>query len=160
MTTDSPGARLFNAVSNVLRRPAMRPVTRVISGLHSAAYRLSGGKAQNPKYPTMLLTVTGRKTGKSRTVPLIYIEDGDRFVIAAAYSGSDTDPVWWLNLKANPSALVQVRGATVRVEAAEAGADERDELWRRLVQMYPYFADYETRTTRQFPVIVLTPTAT
>ncbi|WP_431232681.1 nitroreductase family deazaflavin-dependent oxidoreductase [Mycolicibacterium psychrotolerans] len=160
MTTDSPGARLFNAASNVLRRPAMRPVTRVISGLHSVAYRLSGGKAQNPKYPTMLLTVIGRKTGKSRTVPLIYIEDGDRFVIAAAYSGSDTDPVWWLNLKANPAARVQVMGATVPVEATEANAVEREELWRRLVQMYPYFADYETRTTRQIPVIVLTPTAT
>lgn len=147
-------------MSNVLRRPAMRPVTRAVSGLHSAAYRVSGGKAQNPKYPTMLLTVTGRKTGKSRTVPLIYIEDGDRFVIAAAYSGSDTDPVWWLNVKANPSAQVQVRETTVPVNATEADADERDELWRRLVQMYPYFADYETRTTRQIPVIVLTPTAT
>lgn len=161
MTSDSPGARLFNAMSNVLRRPAMRPVTRAISGLHSLAYRLTGGKAQNPKYPTMLLTVTGRKTGKSRTLPLIYIEDGGRFVIAAAYSGSDTDPpVWWLNLKANPAAQVQVRGVTVPVEAAEAKADEREELWRRLVQMYPYFADYETRTTRQIPVIVLTPAST
>ncbi|MBI3689916.1 MAG: nitroreductase family deazaflavin-dependent oxidoreductase, partial [Mycolicibacterium aromaticivorans] len=60
----------------------------------------------------------------------------------------------------NPAARVQVRGSTVPVEATEANAVEREDLWRRLVQMYPYFADYETRTTRQIPVIVLTPTAT
>lgn len=87
----SPAARVFNALSDVLRRPAMRPVTRTFSTLHAVAYRLTGGRAQNHKYPTMLLTVTGRKTGKPRTVPVIYIKEGDRFVIAAAYSGSDTD---------------------------------------------------------------------
>lgn len=156
----SPTAPLFNAVSDLLRRPALRPVTRAFSALHALAYRVTGGRAQNRKYPTMLLTVTGRKTGKSRTVPVIYIEDGDRFVIAAAYSGSDTDPAWWLNLRANPVAQVQVMGSTVRVEAARASSEERPGLWRRLVQMYPYFSDYEKRTTRQIPVIVLTPTVT
>lgn len=108
----------------------------------------------------MLLTVTGRKTGKPRTVPVIYIKDGDRFVIAAAYSGRDTDPAWWLNLQANPSAEVSVMGTTVRVQAAQASPAERPELWRRLVQMYPYFTDYQRRTKREIPVIVLTPTAT
>ena len=88
---------------------------------------------------------------------MIYITDGDRFVIAAAYSGSDTDPAWWLNLRANPRAEVQVMGSTMQVEATEASSDDRPELWRRLVQMYPYFADYERRTTRQIPVIVLNP---
>lgn len=88
---------------------------------------------------------------------MIYIKDGDRFVIAAAYSGSDTDPAWWLNLRANPRAEVQVMGSTMQVEATEASSDDRPELWRRLVQMYPYFADYERRTTRQIPVIVLNP---
>jgi len=90
-------------------------------------------------------------------VPVIYIKDGDRSVIAAAYSGSDTDPAWWLNLRADPRAEVQVMGSTMQVEATEASSDDRPELWRRLVQMYPYFADYERRTTRQIPVIVLNP---
>lgn len=90
-------------------------------------------------------------------MPVIYIKDGDRSVIAAAYSGSDTDPAWWLNLRANPRAEVQVMGSTMQVEATEASSDDRPELWRRLVQMYPYFADYERRTTRQIPVIVLNP---
>lgn len=88
---------------------------------------------------------------------MIYIKDGDRSVIAAAYSGSDTDPAWWLNLRADPRAEVQVMGSTMQVEATEASSDDRPELWRRLVQMYPYFADYERRTTRQIPVIVLNP---
>lgn len=138
----------------------MRPVTRLFSTLHATVYRATGGRAQNRKYPTMLLTVTGRKTGKPRTVPVIYIKDGDRFVIAAAYSGRDTDPAWWLNLQANPSAEVSVMGTTVRVQAAQASPAERPELWRRLVQMYPYFTDYQRRTKREIPVIVLTPTAT
>lgn len=90
-------------------------------------------------------------------MPVIYIKDGDRSVIAAAYSGSDTDPAWWLNLRADPRAEVQVMGSTMQVEATEASSDDRPELWRRLVQMYPYFADYERRTTRQIPVIVLNP---
>lgn len=157
--TDAPNtSRVFNAVSDLLRRPAMRPVTRAFSALHTAAYRATSGRAQNHKYPTMLLTVVGRKSGKRRTVPVIYITDGDRYVIAAAYSGSDTDPDWWRNLKAHPSAELQIEGSTVRVEAAQASPQERPHLWQRLVQMYPYFADYEKRTTREIPVIVLTPT--
>lgn len=153
----SAAARLFNAASNLLRRPSMRPVTRTVSTLHAAAYRATGGRAQNRKYPTMLLTVVGRKSGKLRTVPLIYLRDGERFVIAAAYSGSDTDPTWWRNLQANPAAEILVNGSTLRVVAAQADAAERPELWRRLEQMYPYFTDYQRRTDRQIPVIVLTP---
>jgi deazaflavin-dependent oxidoreductase (nitroreductase family) len=159
VATTPATSRFFNAVSNILRKPSMRPVTRLFSAMHALAYRATAGRAQNAKYPTMLLTVTGRKSGKPRTVPVIYIKDGDRFVIAAAYSGSDTDPVWWLNLRTNPRAEVQVMGSTMCVEANQASADERPGLWRRLVQMYPYFADYEGRTTREIPVIILTPVA-
>ena len=159
MATTPGTSRLFNAVSNILRRPSMRPVTRTFSAMHALAYRATAGRAQNAKYPTMLLTVTGRKSGKPRTVPVIYIKDGDKFVIAAAYSGSDTDPAWWLNLGANPRAEVQVMDSIMQVEATEASSDARPELWRRLVEMYPYFADYEERTTREIPVIILTPVA-
>ncbi|MEH3133118.1 MAG: nitroreductase family deazaflavin-dependent oxidoreductase [Mycolicibacterium neoaurum] len=150
-------SELFNAVSAVLRRPSMRVVTKTISGAHTLAYRVTGGRAQNGKYPTMLLTVTGRSTGKARTVPVIYVRDGERFVIAAAYSGSDTDPSWWRNLQADPRAEVQVRGETIHVSAAEADPGERPRLWERLVQMYPYFTVYQRRTERAIPVVVLTP---
>ncbi|MFI5507080.1 nitroreductase/quinone reductase family protein [Mycobacterium sp. NPDC051804] len=157
MVTAGSTSRFFNAVSDILRRPSMRVVTRTVSALHALAYRATSGKAQNPKYPTMLLTVTGRKTGRPRTVPLIYVKDGERFVIAAAYSGSDTDPAWWLNLRTNPRAELQVLDSTVTVEASQASSDARPELWFRLVQMYPYFRDYEGRTDREIPVVILTP---
>ncbi|MCV7179146.1 nitroreductase/quinone reductase family protein [Mycolicibacterium sphagni] len=149
--------KAFLAVGNVLKRPAMRPVTRAFSTMHAWAYRLTKGRAQSSKYPTMLLTVTGRKSGKPRTVPVIYIEDGDRFVIAAAYSGSDTDPTWWLNLQANPEAVARVSETTTRVRATVATTEERPRLWEKLVAMYPYFTDYQQRTSRSIPVVVLTP---
>jgi len=149
----------FSAAGRVLSRPSMRPVTRAFSNLHATMYRLTRGKAQNSKYPTMLLTVTGRKTGKPHTVPLIYIKDGERFVIAAAYAGSDHDPAWWLNLRANPTAVAQVNDHTFTVNAAVAPADQRPDLWRRLVDMYPYFTEYQQRTSREIPVVVLTPAA-
>jgi deazaflavin-dependent oxidoreductase (nitroreductase family) len=135
----------------------MRPVTRAFSNLHTALYRLTGGRAQNPKYPTMLLTVTGRRSGQPRTVPVIYLEDGERFVIAAAYAGSDTDPDWWLNLRHNPAAVVRVNNETTAVTAEVAPSDQRADLWRRLVDMYPYFTEYQQRTSREIPVVILTP---
>jgi deazaflavin-dependent oxidoreductase (nitroreductase family) len=135
----------------------MRPVTRVFSDLHARLYRLTRGAAQNPHYPTMLLTVTGRKTSAPRTVPLIYVDDGDRLVIAAAYAGSDSNPTWWLNLRANPNAVAQIGSRTFPVCAELAPAAERAELWRRLVEMYPYFTGYQQRTSREIPVVILTP---
>ena len=135
----------------------MRPVTRFFSDLHARLYRLTRGAAQNPHYPTMLLTVTGRKTGAPRTVPLIYIDDGHRLVIAAAYAGSDSNPAWWLNLRANPDAVAQIGSRTFPVRAELAPAAERTELWRRLVEMYPYFTGYQQRTSREIPVVILTP---
>lgn len=101
--TRQPGtSAAFSAAGRLLSRPALRPITRTFSNLHAAMYRLTRGKAQNRKYPTMLLTVTGRRSGRPQTVPLIYVEDAGRFVVAAAYAGSDTDPAWWRNLQANP----------------------------------------------------------
>jgi len=106
--TRQPGkSAAFAAAGRILSRPSMRPVTRTFSNLHAALYRLTRGSAQNRKYPTMLLTVTGRRSGKAHTVPLIYIKDGERLVIAAAYAGSDTDPSWWRNLRAHPRAVAQ-----------------------------------------------------
>ena len=154
----SGSSRLFSMAGRALSHPSMRLVTRTFSDLHAALYRLTDGAAQNPNYPTMLLTVTGRKTGKPRTVPLIYLEDGDRLVIAAAYAGSDANPTWWLNLREDPEAVALLRNRTVAVRAALAAPEERAQLWRRLVAMYPYFAEYQTRTAREIPVVVLTPT--
>lgn len=158
MTRPPKKSAAFSAAGRILSRPEMRPLTRLFSNLHAGLYRLTGGGAQNPNYPTMLLTVTGRKSGRPHTVPLIYIEDGERLVIAAAYAGSDSNPAWWLNLCVNPQAFAQVNNTTFDVEAALASAEERPYLWQRLVEMYPYFTDYQQRTTREIPVVILTRT--
>ncbi len=157
---DVQKSRLFSALSDLLRHRSMRPVVRVFTALHVELYRLTGGKAQVAKYPTMLLTTRGRKTGKLRTVPLIYIQDGDSFVIAAAYAGSDQHPTWWLNLRAAKEAEIQVMRKKIRVRAEPATPQERTGLWPQLVAMYPYFVDYQERTLREIPVVVLRPSGT
>lgn len=135
----------------------MRPVVRAMSRLHVRLYQLTGGRAQAPRYPTMLLTVTGRRTGQPRTVPLVYVRDGDSLVVSAAYSGSDRDPDWWLNLQRDPHGVAEINGRLLEVRASVVSSHERAPLWERLVAMYPPFADYEKRTARQFAVIRLTP---
>lgn len=135
----------------------MRPIVRLGTRLHVFLYRLTGGRAQIAKYPTMLLTVRGRKSGKLFTTPLIYIMDENRYVIAAAYSGSDRDPLWWLNLQANPEAELQVMNKRMKVRAELVKPGERSKLWDSLCRMYPYFTDYEARTTREIPIVVLNP---
>ena len=150
-------SKLFSALSNILRHRPMRPVVRLFTQLHVVLYRLTNGKAQIAKYPTLLLTVRGRKTGKPRTIPLIYILDGKRFIIAAAYSGSDQNPAWWLNLQQSGEALVQMMGLKVRVRAVQATPSERQSFWPRLVAMYPYFTEYQERTERQIPVVIHEP---
>lgn len=149
--------RPFSVLSNILRHKPMRPVVRLFTQLHVVLYRLTGGKAQIAKYPTMLLTVKGRKTGKLRTIPLIYIPDGDRFIIAAAFSGSDQHPTWWLNLRDSKEALVQVMRSQTRVRAKVAAPHERAHFWTQLVAMYPYFTEYQERTQREIPVVILEP---
>lgn len=157
--TDRDGfaARVLSRAAPIFRRDAVRPVTRLLTNLHSTLYRLTGGRAQVRAHPTALLTVTGRRTGKPWSVPVVYITDGDRYVIAASYAGSDRDPTWWLNLQAHPEADFQVGRHPVRVTAQLASPEERGALWRRLVQMYPPFASYQRSTTREIPVIVLRP---
>ena len=157
MSDQPKRSALFSAAGRLMSQPSMRPLTRTFSNLHARLYRLTRGRAANPNYPTMLLTVTGRRSGKPQTVPLIYLKDGGRLVIAAAYAGSDADPAWWLNLQANPRAVAQIKDDTFAVAAELAPRGQREELWDRLVQMYPYFTEYQERTNREIPVILLTP---
>lgn len=150
-------SRMYSGMTTAMGKPSMRPVTRAFSGLHAKMFRLTKGRASNPKWPMLVLTVTGRKTGKSRDVPLVYLEDNGRYAVAAAYGGSDANPAWWLNLQANPEASALVDNVTKTVRASVASADERAALWPRLVEMYPYFAEYQQLTNREIPVVLLTP---
>jgi deazaflavin-dependent oxidoreductase (nitroreductase family) len=131
---------------------------KVLGTLHRSLYRASGGKLGKTFLgsPILLLTTTGRKTGRSRTWPLTYLRDGgDRFVVAAAYGGQPKHPAWYLNLRANPQVSVQ-HGKQTRAMIAEVlEGDERLRLWARLTEAYPAYADYQKKTKRKIPVVVL-----
>ncbi len=109
--------------------------------------------------PVLLLTTVGRKSGKRRTTPVLYVSEGNRLAIVASNGGRDRHPSWWQNLKANPNAEVQVRGEKYTVEAEEADDAEKGRLWPLLTRMYPSYDDYQRKTKREIPVVLLTPTA-
>jgi len=104
----------------------------------------------------LLLTTTGRRTGKRRTAPLAYLEDGDALVLIASFGGADVHPAWYLNLVASPDVEVRVRGGTPRqMQARIAGAEERERLWPRVVEMWGGYARYQEKTAREIPLVIL-----
>lgn len=133
--------------------------TQLFWRIHPVVYRLTGGRllGRIDGVPVLLLMTRGRKSGEVRTKPLLYLADGDAFVVAASYAGEPRHPAWWLNLLADPRARVQVGGRIVDVRAREAEGDERERLWRAIVAQEASFAEYERRTTRRIPVVVLEP---
>jgi deazaflavin-dependent oxidoreductase (nitroreductase family) len=129
------------------------------SGVHRGVYRATGGKlfGRMGNSPILLLNTTGRKTGRKRTSPLLYVMDGEDFVIIASKGGAPTHPAWYLNLKANPDATVEVGDHAVRVRAEEAYQEEKARLWHKMVEMYPTYDDYQVKTKRKIPLLVLHP---
>jgi deazaflavin-dependent oxidoreductase (nitroreductase family) len=105
--------------------------------------------------PMVLVHHRGARSGMERVNPLVYLPDGDDLVIAGTKGGHPHHPHWVHNLRAHPRVIVEVGTDTYPAEAIETTGDERDELWRRLVEMRPGFADYETKTTRVFPMFRL-----
>ncbi len=107
--------------------------------------------------PVLLLSTTGAKSGERRTTPVVYQHDGDRMVIFASKAGAPTNPAWYHNLRANPTATVEVGNEKVEVEAIVTDGDERERLFGKQKQLMPQFAEYEQKTTRQIPVVALQP---
>ena len=105
----------------------------------------------------LLLHSTGAKSGKQRVNPVVYQQDGDRMAIFASKGGAPTHPDWYHNLMAHPRATVEVGADTFEVEARVAQGDERERLWEIQKQRYPTFGDYEEKTERVIPVVVLEP---
>jgi len=122
-------------------------------------YNVSGGRIGGKigKLPVLLLTATGRKTGKQRTLPLGYIMDDSDYVITASAGGADKNPGWFFNIRSNPQATIQVKDAHIKVKAEVAGQEKKSELWARLVEVAPNFAGYEKRTSREIPMVILHP---
>ncbi len=106
--------------------------------------------------PLLLLHTVGAKSGKPRANPLMYLPDGDRWVVFASKGGAPTNPDWYHNLVANPQISIEVGTDTFEVTATVAQGEERDNLYSRQADLYPQFADYERKTTRKIPVVVLT----
>lgn len=106
--------------------------------------------------PLLLLHSVGAKSGQTRVSPMMYLPDGDRFLVFASKAGAPTNPAWYHNLKANPDATIEVGDDTIEVRAAELPRAERDEKYAEQAALYPGFADYEQKTDRVIPVVALT----
>jgi F420H(2)-dependent quinone reductase len=141
------------------RRLLVRSATKYLGALHRLLYRVSGGRIGGRLWdlPVVLLTTTGRKSGKKRTVPLCSLRDGDDVVVIASYGGLDQPPAWWLNLEASPEATL-LHGRTRRtVTARNAAPEERTRLWAEVTARAPGYLEYERRTDREIPVVILSP---
>jgi len=134
---------------------AQRAATKLHSFVYCATNGRIGGRILGG--PVLLLTTTGRKSGRERTVPLLYVKDGEDLVVVGSNGGTASQPAWWLNLIENPEAVVEVRGTKARVQVEAAGAEEKERLWPKLLSMYSSYEDYQRRTDRELPVIVLHP---
>lgn len=113
-----------------------------------------GGK---PNTPHLLLTTTGRKSGRLITLPLIYGRDGDNYIVVASKGGAPVHPAWYLNLVAKPAVGVQVAEKKFRAVARAASGEERKRLWRMMADIYPPYDDYQKLTAREIPIVVLEP---
>lgn len=122
-----------------------------------AEFRANGGKVGGPfaGSPMMLLTTTGAKSGQPRTTPLVHTMDGDRIVIIASKGGAPTNPDWYRNLVANPTATVEMGTEKFQVRARVAEGEERQRLYDHQAALMPNFAEYQKKTSRQIPVVIL-----
>lgn len=132
---------------------------RTASGVHTAVYRASEGRVAGEagNLPVLLLTTIGRKTGKQRTTPLLFIRDGDDLVVVASNGGMDWFPAWWLNLQQHPAAVIEIGRERRGVTARKADPERRARLWPEFTGHYPGYLEYEARTAREIPLVILSP---
>lgn len=147
-----------------LNRPPRSPdeMDFTISGeSHVKAYRETGGETGYiwNNATTLLLTTKGRQSGEDKTVPLIFIADGDNYVIIASLGGAPKHPAWYLNLEAEPRVTLQVKDKVFEAVARTAPSPERERLWAKALAAWPQYDDYQAKTSRQIPVVVLEPVA-
>jgi len=130
---------------------------RFFMGVQIALFRMTKGRAMSAMrgMPVLLLTTVGRKTGKRRTTPLMYIRDGERYVITASNSGRDKHPAWLHNLQASPNVQIEIPGKRLEVSVSVATQSEREWLWPQLVAQAPFFDGYQKGTTRTIPMVML-----
>jgi deazaflavin-dependent oxidoreductase (nitroreductase family) len=124
---------------------------------HVRVYRETAGKRGYDWRGTtiLLLTTKGRNSGEARTTPLIQRADGDRWVVVASKGGAPANPGWYENLQSDPDATIEVRDEIVPVQASTAEGEERERLWSLMTEVWPAYDEYQTKTDREIPVVVL-----
>ncbi|HLZ56695.1 MAG TPA: nitroreductase/quinone reductase family protein [Ktedonosporobacter sp.] len=124
-------------------------------------YNLTGGRVHigNLEDPVgiLVLTTTGRKSGKVRSVHLVYIRDGSSYVVAASNAGKDKHPGWFFNLRSNEQVTLRIKNQQMKAVAEVASPEQRGWLWKRLVEAAPFFAGYQKSTRREIPMVLLHP---
>jgi len=149
-----------------LDKPYVPKIIKLMSQVNTAVYRWTGGLLGSTwrvgsafpwGIPVLLLTTIGRKSGQPRTLPLIFIEEGDHIIIVASKGGLPSEPLWYKNLVANPECDVQIKRRKFKAKARTASPEEREALWPKLVAHYPDFASYASWTDRVIPVVILEP---
>lgn len=150
-----PSDRFYSRLSHSLGATGLR----LVGKLNAPVYRLSGGRVGGKlgRAPILLLTTTGRKSGQPRTAPVLYLADGERFVVINTNAGNAKTPGWSLNLQANPEAEVEVGRKRRKVRARLAEGEERTELWHRHMEQYAGWDYYESKLDREIGVFVLEP---
>jgi deazaflavin-dependent oxidoreductase (nitroreductase family) len=135
---------------------------RAMGSVHRAVYRATGGRIAGRFWglSILLLTTTGRKSGKTHTTPLCFYPDGANLVVVASNGGLEWFPSWWLNLLGHPQAEVQVGRETRAVVARPATADEHTRLWAEITAIAPGYLEYERRAPRPIPLAILQPVET
>jgi F420H(2)-dependent quinone reductase len=131
-----------------------------MSRVNTLAYKVSGGRVGGTFLqgaPVALLTTIGRKSGEPRVSPLLFLRDGNRVVLVASQGGRTNNPMWYLNLKANPKVSVQIKKEVLALTARDATEAERAQYWPELVAMYSSFEDYQNWTDRVIPIVVCDP---
>lgn len=138
-------------------RKAIELFSKYYGRFNTWLYQRTGGRLGNTLLgaPVLLLTTTGNKSGQKRTVPLLYLKDGERYLIVASKGGFPTDPAWYKNLVANPAVEVQEGAAVKAMRARTLSEEEKAQVWPRLVAMYKYYQQYQDRTERSIPVVAL-----
>lgn len=126
---------------------------------HVDRYRATGGEEGHDwnGSQVLILTTTGRRSGEKRETPLIYGRSGDNYLVVASKGGADEPPAWYLNLRENPEAEIQLWADLIKARARDATPEERPELWKTMVGHWAAYDEYQTKTDREIPVVVLEP---
>jgi deazaflavin-dependent oxidoreductase (nitroreductase family) len=140
-------------------KPPPKTVVKLYSRLNTWIYRLSGGRLMNTMLgkPICLVTMTGRKSGKAITQPLMYVPHGRDILLVASQGGAPRHPVWYHNLIAKPQVSIQVGSKRQAMTVRQACAEEKRILWPVCVAAYPDYATYQTLTERDIPVMICLP---